>query len=242
MKRNVVFMGEKMLGYNCLLHLYENPQVNLVAICTRKEEKVWWGKQLVREFAIEKGIPLLKRKEVLELENVDFIVSVLYPYIVEEDVIKKASIAAINLHQAPLPEYRGCNSTSHAIINGEDSFGGTLHMMEADLDTGDIIEKRTFAIDNTITARELYDKNDENCLAVFKDNIDAILRGDFKALPQDKSLKSYLYARDSMKDKRVSLDWSEDKIWNFVRGNEFPPFEPAYIETPQGKIYLTTKK
>jgi len=241
MKKRILFMGEKPLGYRCLVLLHDLPNVQVIGVCTRKESKVWWGEQKVRKFSQEKGIPIITRKAILDLERVDLIVSVLYPFIIEKEILDKAEIAAINLHQAPLPEYRGCNSASHAIINGEPTFGGTLHLMSRELDRGDVIEKRTFPIPDGVTARELYEMNDENCFSMFADNIEKILDNNYIAVPQDPNAPSRVYARDSMADKRVDLNWPFERIWNFTRGCEFPPFEPAYIEQDGRRIYLVTK-
>lgn len=240
-KKDVIFMGEKRLGFDCLKYLYQMENVNILAICTRKETNVWWGKQYVREFAKKEGIPIVRKRDIPKYDHIDFIMSVLYPFIIEKEIIKKAKIATINLHQAPLPEYKGCNATSHAIINGEKYFGGTLHLMTEDLDSGDIIEKRTFRIDDKLTAKELYELNDTNCLNIFKDHIKKVLDNSFNTSPQDKNIKSYIYTRDSLKNKMIQLDWPMEKIWNFVRGNEFPPFEPAYINYNGRKICLLTK-
>jgi methionyl-tRNA formyltransferase len=240
-KINVVFMAEKKLGLKCLKLIHSIPYVNLVAICTRKKTKeIWWKKQYVREFAEINKIPILKRSELSSLKQIDVIFSVLYPFIIEDKIIKLAKNCAVNLHQAPLPEYRGCNSVSHAIINGESEFGCTLHLIDKELDKGDIIEKKIFKIKKDITALELYKKTDNVCYKVFKRNVEKILLNDFKHFKPKNKSKSYLYERDSLKNKKVELNWDFDKTYNFCRGNEFPPFEPAYFEKDGKKIYLIT--
>ena len=67
-----------------------------------------------------------------------------------------------------------------------------------------------------------------------------ILLNDFKHFKPKNKSKSYLYERDSLKNKKVELNWDFDKTYNFCRGNEFPPFEPAYFEKDGKKIYLIT--
>ena len=239
--RRVVFLGEKPLGHQCLRVLLDRDDVEIVAVATRAPRRdVWWGRQRVRELAEERGVPIVGRTEILALERVDFLVSVLYPFVIEPEILATARVAAVNLHQAPLPEYRGCNGASHAIINGEREWGGTLHLLSAELDRGDIIEKRCFAIAEGVTARELYDVNDANCIEIFRDNIGAILDAGFTATPQDPSAPSRTHARDSLVDKRADPSWPEAKLARFVRGMEFPPFEPAYFLVGERKIYLTT--
>lgn len=60
-----------------------------------------------------------------------------------------------NFHPGPLPEYKGRNLCYHAIMNGEKTFGTTLHYMDENFDTGEIIDVRRFLILNWWTAEEL---------------------------------------------------------------------------------------
>jgi methionyl-tRNA formyltransferase len=240
--KNIIFMGEKPLGLKCLKYLFDIKKSNIIGICTRKKTNVWWGKQLVRDFAEQNNIPLIKRKEIKNY-NVDIIISVLYPFIIEQEIISLAKQCAINLHQAPLPEYKGCNSASHAIINGENKFGCTLHLIDKELDSGEIIDKRFLDINKNYNAKDLYEKVDKLCFLIFKDNIENILSNNYKSYPQDMKLESKTYERDSLSNKEANLNWSDEKLWNFVRGMEFYPFESAFIQLSKNrKIYLTTKK
>ena len=50
----------------------------------------------------------------------------------------------INLHPSKLPDYRGANPYSHVIINGEEESAITLHFMDENFDTGDIISQYRF--------------------------------------------------------------------------------------------------
>jgi len=59
------------------------------------------------------NIPLYTNLNFLsELELVDFIFSVQYDKILKKEHLEKAKITAVNLHMAPLPKYRGCNSSN----------------------------------------------------------------------------------------------------------------------------------
>jgi len=240
MGRRLVFFGEKPLGARALERVLAERDIDVAGVVTRKPTPdVWWGRQRVRELAIEHGIPLLGRRDVLALGRVDIVLSVLCPWVIEPEILTRATIAAVNLHQAPLPEYRGCNGASHAIIDGACTWGGTLHLMSAELDRGDIIEKRLFPVRPGVTARELYDENDDNCDAILRDNLGAIIEGRFTATPQDPRARSYLHGRDSLRDKRADLDWDDERLDRFVRGLEFPPFEPAYFVAGGAKVHLT---
>jgi methionyl-tRNA formyltransferase len=46
---------------------------------------------------------------------------------------------AINVHPTLLPKYKGPNSGAYVILNGEDYSGSTIHIMEANVDSGAIL-------------------------------------------------------------------------------------------------------
>ena len=82
-----------------------------------------------------KNIPFTSRLE--ELKQCDLLLSVQYGMILSAEDISKAGVA-LNLHMAPLPEYRGCNQFSHAIMDGAKQFGTTIHQLVPEIDKGPI--------------------------------------------------------------------------------------------------------
>ena len=236
--KNIIFLGRKKLSRDCLKYLYDMPDTNIMGVWTcPTTEKIWWDKRYVREYAEDRGIPIVSLDDILKFDNIDFIISVLCPKIIKQEVLDKAKIAAINIHTGPLPEYGGCYEAAWAIINEDKQFGVTLHLMTEDVDQGDIIEKRYFEISDTITGKELREKTLDYCFEVFKDNIRNILDNNFKVYPQNLKYNR-IYSRDSLSNKEVDLEWPLKKIYNFVRALDFSPFEPAYIKYKNKKIYL----
>lgn len=60
-----------------------------------------------------------------------------------------------DLHPGPLPEYRGSFARTHAILNGEKSFGVTVHYLSERVDRGDIIGELQFPVLSSETALSL---------------------------------------------------------------------------------------
>ena len=65
--------------------------------------------------------------------SVDLILSIQYNWVVATETIDLVKGRAFNLHNARLPDYKGYNSISHAIANGDNvpesgvvTFGGPL--------------------------------------------------------------------------------------------------------------------
>lgn len=77
----------------------------------------------------------------------DLGVSIGGSHIFTPDEIDRARCGIVNLHFAPLPEFRGRFAAGHAIRLGESMFGATLHYVDAGIDTGPVIAQHLFAID-----------------------------------------------------------------------------------------------
>jgi methionyl-tRNA formyltransferase len=78
----------------------------------------------------------------------DLGVSIGGSYIFSSEEVARARCGIVNLHFAPLPQYRGRYSAGHALRNGETYFGVTLHYVDEGIDTGPIISERLFEIED----------------------------------------------------------------------------------------------
>jgi methionyl-tRNA formyltransferase len=66
-------------------------------------------------------------------------------HIFTEDEIKKFEVV-LNLHNSPLPKYRGVNPINWALKNGERNHGVSIHRIDGGIDTGDIYSQILFGI------------------------------------------------------------------------------------------------
>ena len=244
---NVLFCGARWLGIECLKLLTRMNGVNLVgAVLPRKTEKVWWTAVRDEDAVRELGVPLLSWREAKELSDLDLVFSVLHGPIFKKPLIDKVKYGVINLHPAALPFYRGCNSYAHAIMNGEKEYGVTLHYVDEGIDTGPIIDQGWCDILPNDTGKSLYLKAQHVARSVFYRTVPKILFNAIngkrvKATVQDDSLARY-YDRNSLNDKQADLMWPIDKLYDFVRALDFPPFEPAYVIFKGNKFYLEVQE
>lgn len=84
----------------------------------------------------------------------------------------------INFHPGPLPEYKGRNLCYHAIMNGEEEFGATVHYMDEEFDTGPIIECVRFPIYGWDTAETLHKNVMDVCFGLFMEYLPRIAAGE----------------------------------------------------------------
>ena len=157
----------------------------------------WWQPSL-REWAEEKKVACIASgnfEEVGEPHDIDLAVSVNYVRIIKPPFIARCK-RIINIHNAPLPKYRGMAPINWALKNGESEHGVTIHEIDAGIDTGPIIGQVRFPINPEVD--EVIDVY-ERCLnfgwKLFKETMPNFWS--IVPQPQDESQAVYYNAKDS---------------------------------------------
>jgi methionyl-tRNA formyltransferase len=148
----VVFMGTPAMAVPTLRELVEN-NIEVALVITQTDKPKGRGKQMqappVKEYALEKGIEVIQPKSLKNNEEVleqlkavapDFLVVAAYGKILPQEVLDVPKFAPINVHFSLLPKYRGAAPVNWAIINNEKESGVATMLMDAGLDTGDILQ------------------------------------------------------------------------------------------------------
>jgi methionyl-tRNA formyltransferase len=245
MHKKLVFLGSKPIGYNCLAHLIskrEKLNVEIAGILTRQRIEFGEGNDLKR-LANEHDIPVLNT--LSEIPECDIIYSVQYHELLKQQHIEKAKQIAINLHMASLPEYRGANQFSFAIIDKKTEFGTTIHKIDSRIDHGDILFQERFPIPPECWVTDLYELTYNASLQLFRETLPTIIDGSYTLTPQKDLLEKYgcsLHYKDEIADlKKIDLDWDKEKIERYIRATLMPGFEPPYTTIEGKKVYLTQK-
>lgn len=108
-RHKILFLGNKDIGYECLLHLIQHHQelnVDIIGVLSQNKGSITGKDSNLMALAQEYQIPVLESLSELP-KMADFIISVQYHLILQKNHIQKAKKQAINLHMAPLPDYRG---------------------------------------------------------------------------------------------------------------------------------------
>ncbi len=93
--------------------------------------------------------------EMLQKENVDFIVLARYMQIISDDMIKAYPNHIINIHHSFLPAFIGAKPYHQAWERGVKIIGATSHYVTAELDAGPIIEQDVARITHKDTPESL---------------------------------------------------------------------------------------
>ena len=96
-----------------------------------------------------------RQMEVIEAEGAQLVVLARYMQILSDDLCRKLSGRAINIHHSFLPSFKGAKPYYQAHDRGVKLIGATAHYVTADLDEGPIIEQDVARVDHTYTVEGL---------------------------------------------------------------------------------------
>ena len=233
----VLYLGQKPIGERCFELLLDAGGIEVAGAVSNPEASAWWGSAGVRERAEAEGIPFLANTERAEDEieamirdrGAEALVSVQHTWVLPGRLLDAVDGRAFNLHNAPLPEYKGYNAANHAILNDERRFAATVHWMAEEVDAGEAAFVESFPVPDGVTAAELYELAADAGLRAFARLVDALARGE--EVPQEPLRgESRFYPREAIDELRLIADPGDpDEVDRKARAFHFPPFEPAYF-------------
>ncbi len=225
-------MGTPDFAVPCLKVLQEKTEI--IAVVTQPDRPKGRGHNLqpspVKAAALEYNLPVLQPEKIkteeftaqLEEMKPDLIVVVAFGQILSQRILDIPRLGCVNVHASLLPRYRGAAPIHWSIINGEKETGVTTMLMDAGLDTGDMLLKDAVEITDEMTTEELHDQLMAMGGKLLSDTIDGLVTGTIKPEKQDDSISNYA----GMLNKETGhVDWSKSAqdIHNLIRGlNSWP--------------------
>ena len=96
-----------------------------------------------------------KQYKIIQSEGAELVVLARYMQILSDDLCRKLSGRAINIHHSFLPSFKGAKPYYQAHDRGVKLIGATAHYVTADLDEGPIIEQDVARVDHSKTVEDL---------------------------------------------------------------------------------------
>jgi methionyl-tRNA formyltransferase len=146
-----------------------NAGYEVVAVYTQPDRRAGRGRKLVhgpvKTTALELELPVLQPDsfktddaltELAALQP-DLMVVAAYGLILPQSVLDVPTHGCINIHASLLPRWRGAAPIHRAIEAGDAKTGVTIMQMQAGLDTGDMLLKKSVPIESDTRTAELHD-------------------------------------------------------------------------------------
>jgi methionyl-tRNA formyltransferase len=232
----IVFMGTPEFACPTLQTLVDRGE-RVVGVVTQPDRPKGRGQQLqpppVKVLAERHGIPILQPLKLRVPEAIeeirvmapDLIVVVAFGQILPQSLLDIPPRGCINVHASLLPRYRGAAPLNWCIINGETETGVTTMLMNAGLDTGDMLVKRATPIGPDEDAASLHDRLAVLGAATLAETLDLLVAGRLVPEKQNDALTCYA---PLLKKEHGRIDWAREPaaIRNLVRG--LTPWPGAY--------------
>ncbi|WP_431906879.1 methionyl-tRNA formyltransferase [Micromonospora carbonacea] len=226
----VVMFGYQTWGHRTLQALLDSEhEVALVVTHPPSDhayERIW--NDSVADLATEHGIPVEIRDRPdddllvpLEKADPDVIVATNWRTWIPPQVFQLPRLGTLNVHDSLLPAYAGFSPLIWALINGEKEVGVTAHMMDAELDAGDVVLQRAVPVGPRDTTTDLFHKTLELFGPITVDGLALIATGRTDWTPQDRSKASFFHKR-SEEDSRIDWTWSAEELDRLVRAQSDP--------------------
>jgi methionyl-tRNA formyltransferase len=237
-------MGTPEFAVPALRALLEAPEFVVVCVVTQPDRPAGRGQKLqmppVKQVALAHGVQLLQPQklreagvfEQLQAHAPDLIVVAAFGQILRQNVLELPRYGCINVHASLLPRWRGAAPIQAAIRAGDSETGITIMLMDAGLDTGDMLRQRAIPIAPNETGQTLHDKlaalGGELLIETLRDYLD----GKITPQPQDDSAHTYA---PLLKKEDGLINWTDSALNIARQVRAYYPYPVAYT-TWQGQL------
>jgi len=188
----------------------------------------------VKSAALELGLRIYEPRRLREFareiapQDFDLFVLASYGRILSPELLTLPRLGALNVHPSLLPKYRGATPIQGAILHGERETGVSIMLMDAGLDSGDVVLARRLEIGPSETYGELHDRLAELGAELLGECLALAERENIVAHPQlgEPSLTRPI-VRD---DLEIDWSWDPERIVRTVRAYAPQPAARADIE------------
>ena len=229
----IVFMGTPQFAVPALEALIALKDAEVVGVFTQPDRPKGRGNKLaaspVKETALKAGIPVfqperIRKTGVEDLRNLkpDLCVTAAFGQILSQEILDIPPMGNINVHASLLPKHRGSAPIAHAIMAGDRKAGVTTMMMDAGIDTGDMLLKAETEIGESETCAELTERLSRIGAELLIRTIEEMKAGTLRRVPQNEAEMTY----DPMLTKEMGIpDFTADadKVRGQINGlNPWP--------------------
>lgn len=194
MKKSVIVLGKGTLAIKVSKWFLESSEYNLLCIIPVIPEPTWTSSFV--KWAKKNSIPCISSGNYENIAGVtrdnfktDLACSVFYDKIIKRWFIKKCK-KIINIHNGPLPRYRGVSSINWALKNREIMHGITMHEITPGIDNGPTISQLNYSIYSDFDeVQDVYKRAIAYGWTLFKETMPILYK--IKASPQDHSKALY---------------------------------------------------
>ena len=222
------FIGRTKMLFDTISIFRELEEFEISFIWTCKDEEYYqFGVKKFEIIANKIKCQYINSPNILKyLDSVeaDIVISINFINLIPKKFINKFKFGVLNAHTGDLPKYRGNACPNWAIINGEKFITLSIHLMDANLDSGPIVLKKKFNLTKHTYITEIYEWLQIVIPKSFIKAVKALIKGGLTNKQKGKVLRTF-----PRKPEDSRLDFCKDLEWNYrlIRASS-RPFSGAY--------------
>ncbi|MFZ1766905.1 MAG: methionyl-tRNA formyltransferase [Candidatus Nitrotoga sp.] len=232
----IIFAGTPSFAATALEALLAQ-QFSVAAVLTQPDRPAGRGMRLtaspVKQLALARSLPLLQPASLKsvdvqqELANyaADVMVVAAYGLILPSALLQLPRHGCLNIHASLLPRWRGAAPIQRAILAGDDKTGVTIMQMDAGLDTGDMLLKKSCLITACDTTQTLHDKLAGLGAEAIVETLCLLEQGQLKPVPQNAAEATYAA---KLSKTEALIDWSKNATEIIRAVHAYNPFPIAH--------------
>ncbi len=239
---NIGYFADGPWSHEAIKLISETVGINISFIVPRYDTQ----DPVLKEWAEKLNVPYIPCQNVnspefiqdIEKYDADLFISMSFNQILKNEIINFPRFGFINCHAGALPFYRGRNPLNWVLINGESSFGITVHYVDEGIDTGDIIEQRLYPITLTDDYDSLLNRAIYECANVLHSATVKIHTESVQSIKQtDIHPVGTYFGMRTFGDEIIAFNWPANQVHNFIRAINKPgPCARCYIDKKEYAI------
>ncbi len=236
---NIVFFANGKFAIPTIkeLHLSDN---NLLKVVSNTDKRGGRGKKIistpVSKFCKDSNIPLLNVDNLHsdtflnDLKNLKADIFIVVSYkIIPQKIYSIPRYKTINIHASLLPSYKGAAPIQRSLENGEENIGLSIFEITTKVDSGRIINQKSFKIKSDDTYSDIHDLLSIKAADFLIKTLPLVKEGKMKII---ENLEPSFAPKIKKNELKISLNNS-----SFIIHNKFRAFTP-----PGGYLYFDNKK
>lgn len=229
---SLVFLGAGPLAAESLKFLYS--KFTIESVITKAATSSKFTPPVV-EFCQSNQIPYFTPSNKVELSQLvasqsfasRFGVVVDYGIIISSDVIQSFPLGIVNSHFSLLPQWRGADPITFAILSGQPKTGVSLMLIDERMDEGPVIAQSDLRLPKNITSPKLTELLLDLSNAMLAEVLPVFFRGQLQPIPQNQlpDAQPVSYSRKLTKqDGKLDFTKSAEELEREIR---------AFMEWPK---------
>lgn len=223
-------------------------RTDLRGVVTQPDRPAGRGQKLrptpVKAAALELGVPVFEPDSLRAFareraaERYDLFVLASYGKILPQALLDVPKLGSFNVHPSLLPKYRGATPIQTALLHGDEETGVTIMLMDAGMDTGEIVLQERTPISPDERYGELHDRLAAFGAQALSHALDLAKSGHIPHHPQSGTPSVTRPLRKD--DLAVDWSWPSQRIVNAVRA--FAPAPAARAQLAGAPVKLLRAK